>query len=84
MMRRTAVAAGLAVAAWSLVVASAEAGGQKRLPKAISLVESKRESHLTHYVRTEIAKPAPAQSGALKDTKPYSPSHPIREMPESR
>ena len=83
MMRRTAVAAGVAAAAWSLV-ASAEAGGQKRLPKAISLVESKSESHLTHYVRTEIAKPAPAQSGALKDTKPYSPSHPIREMPESR
>ena len=83
MMRRAAVAVGIAVAAWSLV-ATAEAGGRKRLPKAISLVESKSENHLTHYVRTEALKPAPAQSGALKDAKPFSPSHPVREMPDAR
>jgi hypothetical protein len=83
MMRRAVVLAGIAVAVTGLV-ASAHAEGRKRLPKAVSLVESKSEPHLSYFVRGAKATPTPAPSGAVREVRPYSPSHGVREMPAPR
>lgn len=83
MTRRIALAGFVALTLAGLA-APVHAGG-KRLPKAISLVERIRgTASATHYVRTSEAKPAPAQSGALRLAAGYSPSHYIREAPPVR
>lgn len=84
MKGRLVVTVGLGVAVLGLV-APAHARGSKRLPKAVSVVESIRGvSGVSHFVRSVGRGAPPAQSGMLRDAPPNGPSHPIREMPESR
>jgi hypothetical protein len=84
MKGRLVVSVGLAVAVSGLV-APAHARGNKRLPKAVSVVESIRGSAaVSHFVRTEGKGAKSAQSGVLRDSGTNGPSHPIREMPEAR
>jgi hypothetical protein len=84
MKGRLVVTVGLAVALSGLV-APAHARGNKRLPKAVSVVESIRgTSAVNHFVRSEGKVMRPATSGVLREASPNGPSHAIREMPESR
>ena len=82
-MRRAAVV-GIAALALVAFVAPAHAG-DKKLPKAISLVESIRGTvSQSHYVRTTQSKPTPAQSSMLRIAGAYSLNHYIREAPPAR
>jgi hypothetical protein len=84
MKGRLVVTIGLAVAVSGLV-APAHARGNKRLPKAASMVESIRgTSKVGHFVRSEGKGASPAPSGVLREAPPNGASHAIREMPESR
>lgn len=84
MKGRLAVTIGLAVAVSGLV-APAHARGNKRLPKAASIVQTMRgTSAVNHFVRSEGKVLRPATSGVLREASPNGPSHAIREMPESR
>jgi hypothetical protein len=66
------------------LAATAHAGG-KRLPKAVSLVESIRGTvKSTHFVRTASAKPAPVQHATLRLDRPYRQTHHVREMAAAR
>jgi hypothetical protein len=81
MMRRAALVAGIAVALSGLV-ASADAGGgkEKRLPKPASSLDSKQGDHISFFVKGSKQTPAAASSGALRETKPFTASHSVREM----
>jgi len=81
---RLVVTFGLAMAVSGLV-APVHARANKRLPKAVSVVESIRvSSGVSHFVRSEGKAAKAAPSGVLREASPNGPSHPIREMPEAR